>query len=83
MKKRVTLLLLLVWTLAVVYAAVQPVIAAGKQPHMEAALKHLQMAKEELQKAEADKGGHRAKALEALDAAIAHTNEGIAFAASH
>jgi len=79
----VTLLVLLLLTLAVVYSAVQPVIAAGKQPHMEAALKHLQMAQEELQRAEKDKGGHREKALEATQSAIDHTKEGIAYAAAH
>ena len=35
------------------------------QPHMQEALRHLQAAAEELQKAEHDKGGHRAKAYPA------------------
>ncbi len=49
------------------------------QPHMQEALRHLQAAAEELQKAEHDKGGHRAKALELTQQAIQHVNEGIRY----
>jgi len=45
--------------------------------HMEAALKALQTAKEELRAAEADKGGHRAKAIDLVEQAIAETQAGI------
>jgi hypothetical protein len=53
------------------------------QPHMQEALRHLQAAAEELQKAEHDKGGHRAKALELTQQAIQHVNEGIRYGDSH
>jgi hypothetical protein len=53
------------------------------QPHMQEALRHLQAAAEELQKAEHDKGGHRAKALELTQQAIQHVNEGIRYDDTH
>ena len=53
------------------------------QPHMQEALRHLQAAAEELQKAEHDKGGHRAKALELTQQAIRHVNEGIHYDDTH
>src|SRR5262252_10698093 len=40
-----------------------------KQPHMHEAMKHLEQAKASLDKAEADKGGHRVKALELVSSA--------------
>lgn len=54
-----------------------------EQPHMRAALEHLRAAKAELEKAEADKGGHRVAAVKATDEAIHHTEEGIKFANHH
>jgi hypothetical protein len=59
------------------------VALAESQPHMEAALRHLKEAKEELTTAEADKGGHRAKALNLTDQAIKQVEEGVAFANKH
>lgn len=53
------------------------------QPHMEAALTSLQAAKAELQKATADKGGHRAKAMQSVDRAIADVKAGIAWDRKH
>lgn len=52
---------------------------AENQPHMRAALNSLQTAKNQLQAASADKGGHRAKAIDLVNAAIAEVNRGIAF----
>jgi hypothetical protein len=49
-----------------------------QQPHMNAALDHLQAAKKELQAATPDKAGHRVAAIKAVDDAIKHVNEGIA-----
>ena len=54
--------------------------AAAAQPHMSAALADLQSAKAELQVAEHNKGGHRVKALEYVNSAIAETQLGIAAA---
>lgn len=53
------------------------------QPNMEAALASLQQAKESLQKATADKGGHRGKALKAINLAIGEVTAGIEFARTH
>lgn len=47
------------------------------QPHMQAALEALKQAKEHLQQAKHDKGGHRAAALKATDDAIRHTEMGM------
>jgi hypothetical protein len=67
--------------LAAAFAASAPVFAA--QPHMEAALTALQQAKQELQSATADKGGHRAKSIKAVEFAIKQVQDGIAFDKSH
>ncbi len=48
------------------------------QPHMRAALEHLRNAKRSLELATADKGGHRAKAIEYVNKAIDEVNQGIA-----
>jgi hypothetical protein len=47
------------------------------QPHMQAALDALNNAKGNLDKANPDKGGHRAKAIELVKAAIDEVNLGI------
>ena len=57
--------------------------AEENQPHMQAALEHLQKARQELQAAEHDKGGHREKALQLTDQAIKHTQEGINYDRTH
>ncbi len=53
------------------------------QTHMHAALRHLRDARHELEIATADKGGHRAKAIELCDMAIAETERGIEYARVH
>ena len=57
--------------------------AYDPQPHMRAALASLKAAKGHLLEATPDKGGHRAKALENVSAAIKETEEGIAFDNRH
>jgi hypothetical protein len=52
---------------------------AENQPHMKTALGHLKKAKNQLQKASADKGGHRVKAIEHVDSAIDEVQAGIKF----
>ena len=54
-----------------------------QQPHMRAALEALRSAKKHLEEAEADKAGHRVKAIEHVDAAITETEAGIAAGAGH
>jgi len=57
--------------------------ASADQPHMQAALEHLRAAKGELEKAEADKGGHLAKAIALVNDAIAQVEKGINFDRRH
>jgi hypothetical protein len=54
--------------------------AFPNQPNMEAALTALQQARASLEKATADKGGHRVKAMKLVDDAIAEVKAGIEFA---
>ncbi len=56
---------------------------AEPQPHMRAALGHLRAARRSLDEATADKGGHRVKAIQLVDAAIQQVEEGIAFDNRH
>ncbi len=56
---------------------------AEKQPHMMAAIEHLRAAKEELNKASHDKGGHRDAAINAIEEAIHQVKEGIRFSERH
>ncbi len=51
--------------------------AEAAQPNMEAALRSLGEARASLEKATADKGGHRVKAIELVNQAIAEVNRGI------
>ena len=51
--------------------------ASPDQPHMQAALNALENAKDNLNKATADKGGHRAKALDYVRDAISEVKKGI------
>jgi len=53
---------------------------AQSQPHMRAALNHLRQAKQSLETADPDKGGHRVKAIELTNSAIREVEAGIAFA---
>jgi hypothetical protein len=54
-------------------------LAAFDQPNMQAAKNHLQDALNNLQRATADKGGHRANAIDLTRKAIDEVNKGIAF----
>lgn len=56
---------------------------AGRQPHMESALKALNNALAELKSADPDKGGFREKAIGTVGTAISQTQEGINYANSH
>ena len=53
------------------------------QPNMQGALASLLQARESLQKATHDKGGHRVKAIKAIDAAIVEVQAGINFDRTH
>jgi hypothetical protein len=51
--------------------------AQADQPHMESALGSLESALSELERAESDKGGHRANAIRLVKEAIGETRQGI------
>ncbi len=71
-----TLLMGLSW-----YSAVHAQTAgmARREPHMSAALGHLEQAKAELEKAMPNKGGHRERALELVNQALQQVQEGEAY----
>ncbi|MGE5233781.1 MAG: hypothetical protein ACM3OB_06695 [Acidobacteriota bacterium] len=52
------------------------------QPHMRNALDELRAARGELDRALADKGGHRVRAIELVDSAIAEVQAGMDYARS-
>ncbi len=54
-----------------------PIAAHAGQPKMQQALAALQNARAKLSQAEHDKGGHRVRALQLIDQAIAETQAGI------
>ena len=54
-----------------------------RQPNMEAAMQNLREAQRNLQMAATDKGGHRVRALEYINRAIAETQAGIQYANQH
>ena len=55
-------------------------IAYAAQPHMVSALELLRSARAELERSTTNKGGHRERAIGAVDRAIEETRAGIAFA---
>jgi hypothetical protein len=56
---------------------------SAPQPMMKKALASLKTAKSQLQKATADKGGYRVKAIALVDQAITAVQDGIAFDNTH
>ena len=68
---------------AAVLAKAQPKQKDAGQPKMHRALEHLEQAKTNLQEGAHDKGGHRERALQLVDQAIAEVNEGIKYAVQH
>lgn len=80
-RRPVFLSLLLILLLVIGYSA--GCATASGQPHMQAAIDHLQAAKDELNRATADKGGHRERAITIIDEAIDQVQSGIEFARTH
>ena len=68
---------------ALLLAAAVAQAFAPDQPRMQSARADLQAARAQLRNATADKGGHRANALEQTEAAIAEVNAGIRFDRRH
>jgi hypothetical protein len=56
---------------------------ARQEPHMSAALGHLEQAKAELEKATPNKGGHRERAMQLVDQAIQQVQAGEAYYEQH
>lgn len=56
---------------------------ADEQPKMHSALENLKQAKNNLENATTDKGGHRVKAIAAVNEAIEQTKAGIAYDNKH
>ncbi len=65
-----------------VYATARPA-QADAQPRMQSALQLLEGAKQHLEAASDDKGGHRVKAIQAAKDAIDHVKKGIEFDNTH
>jgi hypothetical protein len=57
--------------------------AVADQPHMQAALDALKLARRELDQADSDKGGHRVKAISLVNDAINQVEKGIQFDRKH
>lgn len=80
MRRSMTRALLLVTVLALGFIAGH---LSAAQPHMNSALRQLRSAKSSLNKASADKGGHRNRAIELVDQAIDQVERGIAYDRRH
>lgn len=83
MKTNVWKLTTLAFATALGLSLAMPSASADRQPYMRSALGYLNSAKDQLQKATADKGGHRVKALAAVNTAIAEVEAGIKFDNRH
>ncbi|MFL6335199.1 MAG: hypothetical protein ACJ754_17950 [Pyrinomonadaceae bacterium] len=70
-------------TAALLFAAAAAQAFAPDQPRMQAARADLQAARAQLHNATADKGGHRKRAVEQIDAALAEVAAGIRFDRNH
>ena len=73
----------IIFAAAFLLSAVTIAAAVPDQPFMQAARADLQTAKRELQRATANKGGHRAKAISLTNQAIAQVNQGIDYDRRH
>lgn len=82
MNRRVKMFVLCA-VVAAMYSLPRQAFAEERHPHMQAALQHLEEAKRELQAAEHDKGGHRAKALQLTDQAINQVKAGMRYDTTH
>jgi hypothetical protein len=88
MKQVLAIVVLLVLTVALT-ASSNLVVAqstmpkAENQPHMSAALDHLQQAEKDLEEASHDKGGHRTKALSLVKQAMSEVQQGIQYDNTH
>jgi hypothetical protein len=80
MRRSLLRVLVLVTVLALGFIAGQ---LSAAQPQMQAALRHLRSAKADLNRATADKGGHRARAIDLVNEAIVEVERGINYDRRH
>jgi hypothetical protein len=78
-----TLALLLGMSIQAAISRAQTAGMARQEPHMSAAIGHLQQAKAELEKATPNKGGHRERAIQFVDQAIQQVEQGEAYYQQH
>jgi hypothetical protein len=88
MKPLVSMLALLVLSVALIVSsnlmvAQAPPGQGENQPHMNAAMDHLQQAQKELEASSHDKGGHRVKALSLIKQAMSEVQQGIQYDNTH
>lgn len=74
---------LLTMVLSAFLAFANPTPKPENQPEMQSALEHLREAKKALESATHDKGGHRAKAIQHVDAAMREVQAGIQYDNTH
>src|ERR1044072_4800321 len=72
-----------IFLMLAILLVVVSVSARPDQPNMQSAKVNLQNAKAQLISASPNKGGHRAKAIDLVNEAIAEVNRGIAFDRRH
>ena len=70
-------------TVVALFAAMNATSMKADQPRMQKAIELLRAARAELQAASPDKGGHRIAALESINRAIQHVEQGISYHRSH
>ena len=63
--------------------AQSPAPKTESQPHMNAAVDHLQQAQKELEAGSSDKGGHRVKAIALVKQALSEVQQGIQYDNTH
>lgn len=78
-----TLTLLIGLSAYTVVGRAQTAGMARHEPHMSAAIGHLQQAKAELERANRNKGGHRQQAIQLIDQAIQQVQQGEAYDQQH
>jgi hypothetical protein len=78
-----TLLLLLGLTFFSLNGPAQNAQMARHEPHMSAAMGHLQQARAELEKATPNKGGYRERAMDLVDQAMRQVQDGEAYYSQH
>ena len=82
MRRRGTFFALLV-IITLIAGYVAGCATGSGQPHMKAAVDELRAARQELNAANSDKGGHRVRAVEIIDEAINEVHAGMEYARSH